>query len=88
MEKKINLKYIELKENEEVVCAVKMVGSGARGEVALVYNAKTRLYDVRRWMRIHGCDERYFKSFPTEDVSAAMGLYKEDYVPHVANICS
>lgn len=89
MEKKINLKHIELKENEEVLCAVKMVGTGAIGEVAIVYNAKTRLYDVRRWIRIHGCKERYhFESFPTEDVREAMGLYKEDYVPHVVNICS
>ena len=88
MEKRINLKHIELKENEEVLYAVKMVRSGARGEVAIVYNDTTNLYNVRRWLRIHGCDERHFESFPTEDVSAAMGLYKEDYIPHVANICS
>ena len=88
MEKRINLKHIELKENEEVVCAVKMVGSGARGEVAIVYNAKTRLYNVRRWIRIHGCEERPFESFSFEILREAMGLYNEDYIPHVANICS
>lgn len=88
MEKKINLKHIEMKENEVVVCAVKMVGTGARGEVAIVYNVNTRLYDVRRWVRIHGCDELHFESFPTEELREAIGLYKEDYVPHVANICS
>lgn len=88
MEKKIKLKHIELKENEKMLCAVRMLGSGARGEVAIVYNVKTRLCDVRRWVRIHGCDESHFESFPTEEIREAMGLYKEDYIPHVANICS
>lgn len=88
MEKKINLRHIELKENEEVIRAIKMVGSGARGEVALVYNVKTRLYDVRRWLRIHGCEEHHFESFPTTEYREALVTFKDDYIPHVANICS
>lgn len=88
MEKKINVKHIVIGENEEVTCAIKMVGSGARGEVAIVYNKATNQYNVRRWVRIHGCGERHFESFPTQDFREAMGSYKEDYIPHVANICS
>ena len=88
MEKKINLKHIILKENEEVLCAIKMVGTGARGEVALVYNMNTRLYDVRRWLRIHGCEECHLESVPTAECREAMDTFKDNYIPHVAKICS
>lgn len=88
MEKKIKLKQIKLKEKEVVLCAIKMVGNGARGEVAVVCDLTTGLYNVRRWLRIHGCNASHFESFPTEEVREAIDLYKEDYIPHVANICS